>query len=147
MALEEKMKETPKKEPMDDRDIDLKIAVLMGMDLLDKGGFDVIEKAVDESSDPSQVIGQFILQLGQQLHEKMPDDLKFDPGIMLEEGGWVEQISDYIQAQIGVSAEIMDKAEIYVAHTATQMAQNKAAPAAAAAAQAPEGAPMPQGAM
>ncbi len=149
MALEDKMKEAPEKEALDDRDLDLKIAVLMGMDLLDKGGFDVIEKAVDESSDPAQVVGQFLMQMGQQMYEKMPDDMKFSPEIMLAEGGWLEQISDYIQVELGVSADIMDKAEIYVAHTASEMANAKAAPAAAAAAGAPPApaGPMPEGAV
>jgi len=142
MALDERLKEAPEqKAKSNDEDYDLKIAVLMGMQLLDQGGFDVIEKAVDQSKDPGQVIGQFLLQMGQQLYESLPDDVKFDPGIMLEEDGWVEQISDYIQDELGISRDIMDKAEVYVGSTATQMAQAKAAPAAAAAIQAPAGGP------
>lgn len=142
MALEDKMKPAPEQEEgRDEADLDLQIAVLLGMRLLDDGGFEVIDRAVDESSDPSQVIGQFLMQMGQQMYESMPDDMRFSPEIMLAEGGWLEQISDYIQAELGVDSAIMDKAEIYVAHQATQMAQAKQAPAAAGAAQA-----MPQGA-
>lgn len=150
MALDKKIAEEASKEtPANDQDTDLKIAVLLGMRLLDDGGFDVIDKAVDSSKDPGQVIGQFLMQMGQQMYESMPDDLKFSPEIMLEDNGWLEQISDYIQVELGVDKKVMDKAEIYVANTATQMAQAKAAPAAAQAAEAPPGAPpaMPQGAM
>lgn len=109
----------------DEEETDLKIAVLMTHRLLQDGGFDVIEKAVDSSKDPGQVIGQFLMQLGQQLHESMPDDMKLSPKIMLARGGWLEQISDYIQEEEGVKKEVMDKAEIYVASTASQMAQAK----------------------
>lgn len=150
MALDKKLAQAPEEQQSDPGgDLDMKIAVLMGMRLLDDGGFEVIDRAVESSKDPGQVIGQFLLQMGQQLYEKMPEDLKFSPDIMLAEGGWVEQISDYIQAELGVAPEVMNKAEIYVAHAATQMAQNKAAPAAADAVQAGQPGPAmpPQGAV
>lgn len=129
MALEQKMtqeSQQPEGVPLTKEDeTDLKVAVLMAKDLLDKGGFDVIDKAVDTSKDPGQVIGQFLMQMGQQLHESMPEDMKFSPKIMLARGGWLEQVSDYIQEEGGVSKDVMDKAEIYVASTASQMAQQK----------------------
>jgi hypothetical protein len=129
MALEEKIvgqPPNPKGTPLtDEEELDLKIGVMMAEQMLNKGGFDVIETAVDQSKDPGQVIGQFIMQLGQQLMESMPDDMKLSPKILLCRGGWVEQISDYIQAEAGVKKEVMDKAEIYVASTASQMAQAK----------------------
>lgn len=129
MALDEKMRKGQQEnDPAalnDEEEMDLKIAVLMGERLLNEGGYDVIEKAVDQSSDPGQVIGQFIMQLGQQLHETMPDDMQLSPKIMLAHGGWLEQISDIIQEQAHVKKSVMDKAEIYVASTAHQMAQAK----------------------
>lgn len=109
----------------DEEEMDLKIAVLMTERLLQDGGFDVIQKAMDSSKDPSQVIGQFLMQLGQQLHESMPDGMQLSPKIMLCQGGWVEQVSDYIQEETDVKKAVMDKAEIYVASTASQMAQQK----------------------
>jgi len=137
--------------------LDLKIAVMLGERLLEDGGFDVIESAVKHSSDPGQVIGQFLMQMGQQMMESMPEDTKLSPAILLQPGGWVEQMSDYIQKQAHVKKEIMDKAEIYVASTAQQMAQAKRgqvdgvqAPVGTATGQAaaPAGPPaMPQGAM
>lgn len=152
MALEDKMKKAPEQEaPENEEELDLKIAVLLGQKLLEEGGFDVIEKAVASSKDPGQVIGQFLMQMGQQLHESMPDDAKLSPTIMLAQGGWVEQMSDYIQEEGVADKATMDKAEIYVASTAQQMAQAKGGqadgvplpPSAGDAAQ-PPAPPMPQ---
>ena len=106
---------------------DLKIAVLLGERLLRAGGFDVIQKAMQSSSDPSQVIGQFLMQLAQQMFEKMPHNIQLSPRILLTKDGWVEQISDFIQEKLGVPKKVMDKAEIYVASTASQMGQAKRA--------------------
>lgn len=104
---------------------DLKIAVLLGERLLRAGGFDVIQKAMKSSKDPGQVIGQFLLQLGQQMFEKMPSNIKLSPRILLCPGGWVEQISDFIQEKLNVPKDVMDKAEIYIASTSSQMANAK----------------------
>lgn len=128
MALEDQLKEQPqevKGNLTDEEELDLKIAVLMGQNLLDKGGFDVIQKAVDQSKDPGQVVGQFFMQMGQQLMENMPEGMELSPKILLAQGGWVEQMSDYVQEELGINKKIMDKAEIYIASTATQMAQAK----------------------
>lgn len=140
----------PEEEGTEQEELDLKIAVLMGERLLENGGFDVIEKAVAQSKDPSQVIGQFLMQMGTQLFESMPDDVALSPSILLARGGWVEQMSDFIQEELGVKQDVMDRAEIYVATTAQQMAQQQAAPAGAPpqeAAPQPAGPAMPQGAM
>lgn len=124
MALEEKLSQAPTPEaPENEDEIDLEIAVLLGQRLLDDGGFDVVEKAVASSSDPGQVIGQFIMQMGTQLMESMPEGTELSPAILLAPGGWVEQISDYIQDEGVADKAVMDKAEIYVASTAQQMAQ------------------------
>lgn len=155
MALEEKLKEQPeeiKGNMTDDEEQDLEIAVLLGKKLIDGGGSEVIT-AAQKSSDPAQVIGQFLMQLGSQLVEKMPADMKPSPKIFLASGGWLEQMSDFLQEEYDVSREVADRAEIYVAQAAHGMAQAKqgagagaptgdAAPAGAAPA-AP--APMPGG--
>lgn len=105
--------------------LDLKIAVLIGEQLLYQGGFKAIQAALKQSSDPGQAIGQFLFQMGQQMMENMPDHVKLSPAILLAKDGWLVQISDFIQAKLGVPKAVMDKAEIYVASTATKMAQAK----------------------
>ena len=109
----------------DDEEQDLKIGVMLAQNLLDKGGADTLLKAIDGSKDPGTLAGQFLLQMGQQMMENMPEDAQLSPKILLTEGGWLEQISDYLQEQYEVPKKVMDAAEIYVASTAQQMAQNK----------------------
>ena len=125
MALEEKL--TKKAKPSGE-ELDLKIAVLIAQDLIDKGGIEPIEAAVKSSSNPGQVIGQFMMQLAQQLMESMPAGMELSPSIMLIPGGWVEQVSDYLQEEYGIKKDIMDKAEVYVGSTAQQMTEARQAP-------------------
>jgi len=135
----------------DEDEMDLEIAVLLGKRLLDDGGKEVILSA-SKSQDPGQVIGQFLLQLGSQLDEQMPEDSKLSPAIFLAKGGWLEQMSDFIQEEYDVPKKDMDRAEIYVASTAQQMAQKQQGqaqpgqPATAPQPAMPAGGPaMPQG--
>lgn len=127
MALTDKLAQEAPDETAgtEEEEKDLKIAVLMGQRLLDDGGFEVVQSAVKSSKDPGQVIGQFLMQMAQQMFESMPEDMQLSPTVLLAHGGWLEQISDYIQDEIKVKKDVMDKAEIYVASTAQQMAQAK----------------------
>lgn len=68
------------------------------------------------------------MQLGMQLSEKLSGMVDISPRIMLAEGGWVEQVSDYLQEEYGVPKNTMDRAEIYVGTTVQQMPQQGAAP-------------------
>lgn len=149
MAIEEQLApedaEAEGERLTDEEEQDLEIAVLLGKKLVDEGGAEVIQ-AAQGSSDPSQVIGQFLVQLASQMVEQMPEEMKPSPKVFLAEGGWLEQMSDFLQEEYDVSREIMDRAEIYVASTAQQMAQTKQQQAAGQPAGAPPAAPMPGGA-
>lgn len=153
MALDEQMQEAPDQNSLsDDEENDLKIAVLLAQNLLDEGGIDVIDNAIDNSNDPGQVVGQFLMQMGSQLAEKMPQDMQISPKIFFAHGGWVEQVSDYLQEEYNIPRKIMDRAEIYIATAAQKMSQGQQQQAAAGQppqAQAPaEAAPtIPQGGM
>lgn len=129
MALEEQMKAPPeqKQESLtDDEENDLKIATLFAEKLIDEGGIDVVDQAIKESSDPGQVIGQFLMQLASQLGENLPEEMKLSPRIFFAEGGWVEQVSDYLQETYKIDRKIMDRAEIYIATSADKMKQGAA---------------------
>lgn len=134
MALEDKMKKAPAEDDTpegmtrlsDEDEMSLDIAVLLGKKLVDEGGAEVLQ-AAETSSDPGQVVGQFLMQLGSQLAEKMPPEVQLPPTIFLAKGGWLEQMSDFLQEEYDMPREIMDRAEIYVASTAQQMAQNNQA--------------------
>lgn len=121
---------------------DLGIMVTLTKNLIDDGGYEIIEQA-QNSKDPGVVIGQFLMQLLTQLEEQLP----FEPApiVIFAEDGWVEQVSDYIQEEYQVPKKIMDRVEIYIASSATQMAQA----AQQEQAQPQEAAPpaMPQGAV
>lgn len=151
MALEEKMagpaQQAPQEERLsDEEEQDLEIAVLLGKKLVSEGGDEVL-KAAQGSSDPAQVIGQFLVQLGSQLAEQLPDELKPSPRVFLAAGGWLEQMSDFIQDEYDIGRDVMDRAEVYVASTGQQMAQAQQRKAAGGAPQgaAPPAPPMPGG--
>jgi hypothetical protein len=163
MAIEDQLPQEEKAAPADpqaqdtrlseDEEHDLKIAVLMAQDLIDKDGIKIIDQAVEESKDPGQVIGQFLMQMVSQMNEQLPEDVQLSKRIYFAHGGWIEQISDYLQDEYQIPKKIMDRAEMYIASTAKQMSQGAAqqanggaAPAGAAGAQpGPEAMPpMPQ---
>lgn len=152
MALEEKMMaaapqaQAPQEEQLsEEEEQDLEIAVLLGKKLVSEAGNEVLSAAQD-SSDPSQVIGQFLVQLGSQLAEELPEELKPSPRVFLASGGWLEQMSDFIQDEYDIGRDVMDRAEVYVASTGQQMAQAQQQKGAAPPG-APPAPPMPQGGM
>lgn len=126
----------------DEDERDLEIAVLLGKRLIEDGGAEVLT-AAETSSDPGQVIGQFLMQLGSQMAEQLPEGLTLSPAIFLAEGGWLEQMSDFIQEEYGIAREVMDRAEIYVGTSAQQMAQGQQAGQASGQPPAPAAQPAP----
>lgn len=137
MALEDKVKKQTDNEDRlgDEEEDDLRVMVSMAKNMIDEGGISVIEQA-QSSKDPGQIIGQFLLQLGSQLGEQLPFDPS--PRIMLARGGWLEQVSDYLQEEYDIPRKDMDRAEIFVASTAQSMSQGQQQQQAAPAAPAPE---------
>lgn len=129
MTLEKNVqaKSQPKANFSEEEDKDLRIGVLIGEQLLEQGGLDVIQKAVDSSSDPAQVIGQFFVHMIQHLQEKMPPEVKLSPRIYLSKNGWLEQMMDYVIEKIELDPKVADRAEVYVATTAQQLAKAKPA--------------------
>lgn len=135
MALEDQMKGKGEEEQerqdgpeslTDEEEMDLDIMVNLAKIMIDEGGYKVIEQA-EGSSDPGQVIGQFLVQLGSQIAEALPEEAKPSPRIMLAEGGWVEQISDYLQEEYDVGRDVMDRAEMYIGGAAQSIAQGQQA--------------------
>jgi hypothetical protein len=135
MALEENVKEQQDNGQLTDaEENELDIMVKLAENMIDEGGINVIETAKG-SKDPGQVIGQFLMQLGSQLGEQLPFEIS--PRIMLARGGWLEQISDYLQDAYDIPKKDMDRAEIFVASSAQGMAQGQQQQGAAPAAPAP----------
>lgn len=67
------------------------------------------------------------MQMVSQMSEQLPEEVALDPSIFFAVGGWVEQISDYLQEEYDVPKEVMDRAEIYIGTAAQQMAQGQQA--------------------
>lgn len=157
MALEEQVmqqqpqqpaqdQEAPQQEQLsDEEEKDLQIAVLLTQRLMADGGYKVIEDAIKTSRDPSQVIGQFMIQLIKKLDESMPNEAKLSKRIWLCKGGWLEQVMDDLVDEFGLDYSITDKAEVYVADTVKKLAQaGQTNGGAAPQPGAPEQPPMPQ---
>lgn len=148
MALEQRMMQEQSAEPelqqlAPEDEESLEIMALLGKRLIDDGGAEVIE-AAQNSRDPGQVIGQFLMQLGSQLVEELPEELSPSPAIFLAKGGWLEQMSDFLQEEYNVDRDTMDRAEIYVAQGAQDIADAQQAQQQPQAATQPI---MPQGGM
>lgn len=108
----------------DSEEKDLSIMVNLAKNLIDDEGINIIKQA-EKSKDQGQVVGQFLFQLGSQLAEKLSGQVEISPRILLAEGGWVEQVSDYLQEEYGVAKNVMDRAEMYIGGMAQQMANNQ----------------------
>lgn len=102
---------------------DLAIAVTLAQNIIDDGGIQVIDEAMNSSSDPAEVIGQFLMQLVAQMSEQLPEEVELSPRVFLAQGGWVEQVSDYLQEDYDIPREVMDRAEMFIAAQADSMAQ------------------------
>lgn len=126
-----------------EEETDLRIGVMLAQKMIDEGGIDVIEEAIKTSKDPGQVVGQFLMQMVVQMAESMPREMQLSPRIYFAHGGWVEQVSDYLQEEYGIDQKIMDRAEMYIGGQAEQMAQGQAQQAVQGAQPVPgAGAPM-----
>lgn len=77
--------------------------------LLDKGGWDVVEQALN-SQDPAQPIGAFIAQLIMQITEQMANsDQDMDLRAWLMPGGIVEMMLDMFEAEFDLPPEFSDE--------------------------------------
>lgn len=119
--------EAPERERLTaEEEDDLAIAVMLAENLIDDGGLQIIQEALNSSNDPGQVIGEFLMQLVAQMSESLPQDVELSPRVFLAEGGWVEQVSDYLQEEYEVPRDVMDRAEIFIATQAQSMAAGAA---------------------
>ena len=107
-----------------------KYTFLLGVDLLEEGGgMKVLQKAMQQSSDPIVVIAQFIVQLVAQLVEALQEETNFDPRVMLVRGGFVDSISDYIVKKLGLEQSQSDMIEQEVLEMIKGLAQGESKPA------------------
>lgn len=126
-------------QPVPDEDVE--ILVRAGIKLLSQGGIQVIAEAINTSSDPAQVIGQFMAQLIMKMGEEMVEQLRIDPRAFLAKGGFLEELLNYIEEQLGLDPSFSDKVYSETAEVvkAALMQPEQQAPQALDAAPAPSG--------
>lgn len=99
--------EEAKDQPVNGDDVEL--LTRMAIKLMSDGGLDVIKTALQESQDPAQVVGQFMVQLISQLAENVGQQVDIDMRAFLAKGGVLENLLDYIEEQLGYPAEFSDQ--------------------------------------
>jgi hypothetical protein len=82
---------------------------MMGMAMLDNGGLQTIQQALQSSQDPGQVVGQFIAQMVGQLAESTQEQFGIDPAVYGEEDGFIDQILNYIETQLSLPPAFSDQ--------------------------------------
>jgi hypothetical protein len=99
-------KEKPKKDDgMSDRDL----VSMMGMAMLDNGGLETIQQALQKSQDPVQVISQFMAQLIGSQAEYTAQNFGVNPAVYTEEGGFLDQLTDYVERKLKLPADMSDQ--------------------------------------
>ena len=89
---------------------DAELATRLGIKMLaEGGGLELISKAINESQDPAQVIGQFLAQMIGQLAEKLRDQVNLDPKVFLAKDGFLDAILNYIEDKLGYPEEFSDQ--------------------------------------
>ena len=93
-----------------EEEMDLQIAVSLGTKLLHKaGGLQAIQKAVESSQDPVQVISKFLVQLILQIKDVVAEQgVDLSPNIVLGQGGWLVQLLDLLEQELGLPQEWSD---------------------------------------
>lgn len=92
-------------------DQDVELAFRMAVEMLEDGGLDIIKQAIDQSTDPAAVVGQFLAQMIGELGEGLEAEYDIDPRIFLAKNGWLDLILDYIEGALGYPDSFSD--EIY----------------------------------
>lgn len=132
---------------------DVEIVTRMGVKLLMEGdGLAVIERAIRQSQDPSQVIGQFLAQLIAQLAQQLAGQIDLDPRVFLAKGGFLENMLNFIENKLGLPADFSDQiwsevVEVIKAAATNPNDINQPAPGAPIAQQASPGVAPPMGGM
>lgn len=122
---------------------DAEIATRMGIQMLNEGGgLDLLRKAIEESQDPAQVIGQFLAQLMGSLAEQLAKEAGIDPGVFLAKNGFLESILNYIEKKLGYPEEFSDQIYGQVLETIKAAASQPAGQGMQAQQQAPQQQPM-----
>lgn len=123
---------------------DVELAFRMAVDMMTEGGgLDILREAIDQSSDPAMVVGQFLAQMMGQMAERLRDEFDIDPKIFLAKNGWLDLILDYIETELGYPADFSDQIYQQVLEVVKAAASSPDAPNNVTDPNAPQG-PLPE---
>lgn len=90
---------------------DKDLVSMMGMAMLENGGLQTIQQALEKSQDPVQVISQFMAQLIGSQAEYTAQNFGINPAVYTEQGGFLDQVTDFVERKLGLPATLSD--EVY----------------------------------
>lgn len=149
---EEEQAESPSKDNMNkasqEEELDLEIAVKLGQKLMhNAGGLEAIKKAVSSTQDPVQVVSKFLVQLIFKIKDAVAQEgVDLNPSIVLGQGGWLVQMLDLLEQELGLPQEWSDGIVDDVIETFKALAQGGKGGAASPAQGQQQASPPQQGA-
>lgn len=133
MALDRAMpSEEAEQTAMNEIDVDpnlVETLYLMSVDMIKESG--VLEKlgpALQQSADPAQVVGQFLVQLIGQLAEVASEEYNFDPRVFLAQNGWLDRTLEFIEDELGLPEEFSEDVKGTVLEMIKALAQGEKQP-------------------
>ena len=146
----EEEKEVIEGTPVDEQQVEL--VTRLGIKLLKEGGgLDTLGKAIQQSQDPAQVVGQFMVQLIGSLIDQLKEQIDLDPRVFLVPDGFLDNILDFLEDQLSLPEEFSDQVEgevlemIKALAMGEQQPQPQQGPGLDQAGMAPQQAAPPQG--
>lgn len=113
--------------PVNEEQVELVTRLAVKM-LNEGGGLQVLQKALQQSQDPAQVVGQFLVQLIAALAENLSQRIDLDPRIFLVSDGFLDHILDYIEQQLSLPREFSDEVKDECVEMIRAMAQGETKP-------------------
>lgn len=133
--------DNPEAQPIEQLDLD--IATKLGEKLMAEGkGMDVIRTAVEQSGDPTQAISKFLVQMIMQIKDAVGSKgVELSPNIVLGQNGWVMNMLDLIEGDLGLPSGFSDDVfnDVMETFKALAQAEERGAQAPAQPAAGPQG--------
>lgn len=98
------------KKASQEEEMDLEIAVRLSKKLMkEAGGLDAVKQVISASQDPVQVVAKFLVQLILQVKDEVAKQgVELSANIVLGQGGWLVQMLDLLEQELGLPQEFSD---------------------------------------
>ena len=107
---------------------DLKIALALAKKTLkEAGGLQALQKGIASSKDPAQVVSKFLVQLIMKIKDSLEQQgIELSPTIVLSQDGWLIQMVDFVETELGLPTEFSEDVIGDVMETFKAMLQGEA---------------------